>query len=161
MRVALRTGRLRRCVVPGGLDPVIALEEWQANTDPRQQRVVTAATDAAAASDRKAKAPKGRPARPGPKPKRATPRPAAPPPPEPSPSAADRLAAHVAANRARAAKTRPPEAEPSDGDGRTMADIRRSMLLKEERDMEHDWQLKQGAFVPPRAGPHVRAELRP
>lgn len=50
VRAALRTGRLRRCVVPGGLDPRIAVEEWQANTDPRQQRKVTGLTDTAAAA---------------------------------------------------------------------------------------------------------------
>ena len=155
VRVALRTGRLRRCVVPGGLDPAIAFEEWTATTDPRQQRFVTEHTDAAAASDRKARG-KGKtqtpsPGRPSPKAKGPAPCSAPPaaarPAPEPSPAAAERLAAHVAANRAKASP--PPQADDApDGDGRTMADIRKSLLLIEERDREHDWAVKRGSFVP-------------
>lgn len=144
VRTAVRSGRLRRCVLPGGgYDARVAIEEWQANTDPRQQRKVTAATDTAAASDAKrARAKAARPAR-G---KEAS---AAAPPPEPrgATDLATRLAAHRAARLAAAAPKVDPDGEAGD-DGRSIADIRRGMLLVDELEKHHDWHVKRGAYVP-------------
>ena len=142
---AKAAGQLSRCVVPGGYDAAIAIEEWQANTDPRQQRRTTAATDAAGAADarrvrRRSSKPEER--SPGGV-KAAVPTSASI---SPSTDAQARLAAHVAANRAKAAPTPPDDI--TDLSGRTIADIRRSLLLIEERSAEHDWQVKHGAFVP-------------
>ncbi len=145
VRTAKASGRLSRCVVDGGYDAAIAIEEWRANTDPRQQRRTTAATDAAGAADamrvrRRSSKPEER--SPGGV-KASEPIQA---PISPSNDAQARLAAHVAANRARAAPTSPDDI--ADPDGRTIADIRRSLLLMEERDVEHDWQVKHGSYVP-------------
>ena len=50
---AARSGRLRSCVLlGGGFDARLPAEEWRAATDPRQQRKVTAATDAASDAKR-------------------------------------------------------------------------------------------------------------
>ncbi len=151
VRSAVRSGRLRRCVLPGGgFDARLAVEEWRAATDPRQQRKVTAATDAAAASDAKrsrGKPPvKGRASRPA----RAAPVPA----PSPAPRGTDDLQARLAAHRAARLAAAAPKGAAPDGegeagaDGRTMADIRRDMLLVEEQAQLLDLAAKLGAVMP-------------
>ncbi len=125
------------------------MEEWRAATDPRQQRKVTAATDAAAASDAKrakGKAPaKGRAARAAPSPG---------PVPPPAPRGTDDLQARLAAHRAERLTAAAPKGASPDGegeagaDGRTMADIRRDMLLVEEQSALMDWHAKVGAALP-------------
>lgn len=98
---AVRSGRLRRCVVAGGVDATLAVEEWQANTDPRQLREVTAATDTAAASDAKRAWVKA------PRPARGKAAPAAAPSTAPEPAGTgdleERLAAHRTSRLASAA----------------------------------------------------------
>ena len=47
VRKAIESGRLKRCLVDGKIDPQVGIEEWNANSDPRQQRIVTPLTDAA------------------------------------------------------------------------------------------------------------------
>lgn len=152
VRSAVRSGRLRRCIVPGGFDPAIAVEEWRANTDPRQQRRTTEATDAAAAADAKRAAGKAKPPRPakGARAPRAAAPPAAPEP-EAEPAGTDDLKARLAAHRAaRPAKAAPPPGapDPAGDDGRTMADIRRDMLLVEEQAQLLDLAAKLGSVMP-------------
>ena len=76
---------------------------------------------------------------------------------QPAPS--DRLAAHLAANRAKAKGPvdRPPppqwakddeEDEAVAPDGRTMTDVRMSILLVKEQEVKHDWRAKKGSIVP-------------
>ncbi len=152
VRAALRTGRLRRCILPGGLHPRMAVEEWQANTDPRQQRKVTCLTDTAAAahSKRRAKAESAPPA-PAKGKGRAKPRapvstpPAAPPstsPPAARPGSEDleaRLAAHRAKRLAAASpKGSAPERDQVDDNGESIADIRRGMLLIDRMEKQFD-----------------------
>lgn len=155
VRCARDAGRLRRCVLPNKrFDATIAIEEWRATTDPRQQRRTTEATDAAAAADAKragggVKASK--PVKRGRAP-RAAARASIPEPPA-APAGAEvidlqaRLAAHRAARLAKAAP--PPGApDPAGDDGRTMADIRRDMLLVEEQVQQFDWGVKLGLALP-------------
>ena len=138
MRTARAAGRLRTSVLPDnrGYDPALAVQEWRAATDPRQQRKVTAATDAAAASDARRKGKAG-PAKLAPA-KACPARAAAPRDPAPEPRGTEdlhaRLAAHRTANQAKAAPRAGADEDDQAGvDGRTIADVRRDMLLVEEQ----------------------------
>lgn len=162
VRAALRTGRLRRCVVPGGLDPRIAIEEWQAHTDPRQQRKVTAATDAAAAADAKrAREREGTAAVRGKGAsrvkRRSSPIVTSDAPPSASrqarPPPVDDLRTRLAAHRAKRLAASAPKGSEIDGEevgdtGESMGEIRRGMLLIDRVEKQFDWDVKRGSYIP-------------
>jgi hypothetical protein len=148
VRKAIESGRLKRCLVDGKIDPQIGVDEWNANTNPSQQRTVTPLTDAAANLGRTPTAP-------------AAPPPTAPPPTvarladERGKSVADRYILPDGSDP-HAKKTPKPrktvsvddESEDEDGDERKMAEINRSIALAKEEDAYLELALKKGELVP-------------